>query len=161
MNSVQQQLVVIETFTQLSFHVICVPQLCPQHPNALICGRHPRSLPHTSFWICNLGNPFQHSQNSPPEFQTCVFPPCTRMRACLHNSRSAPPYAYCKPSGLVEMYTSSRNAINRSPSARVVPRQTKGASTDPLVRPLRPVRSGAQCRRHSPTGTWKVAHRTV
>ena len=52
------------------------------------------------------------------EFQTCVFPSCTRMRACLHNSRSTPPYACCKPSGSVEMCTSFRNAINRSPSAR-------------------------------------------
>ena len=101
-------------------------------------------------------NTLQNSGGTPPEFQTSVFPSCTRMRACLHNSLSAPPHACCKPSGLVEMCTSSRNAINRSPSASpssiahklaCCPRAQKGHQWVPLFAPFALFDLVQQCRR--------------
>ena len=126
-------------------------KICALHPS----GPHPSTMIHTRSrkdWL-NMDWPKMDWQIGLAQIGQIRM---ARVQACLHNCHSAPPYACCKPSGSVEMHTSSRNAINSFGESLVNRAQTcvlsQGKQKGPL-RPLRPVQCGARCRRHSPTDT--------
>ena len=144
---------VIETFTQLSFHVICVPPdlwLAPQIPSThelrpdLQCGQSVPTHRRTQD-VRHLNSRLVSSLHAHG---------CERASTTL----SAPPHACFKPSCAHRQETPSP----ASPSSiahklACCPKTNKRSINGSPCSPLRPVRSGAQCCRHSPTNTWKVA----
>ena len=128
-NSVQQQLVVIETLIGFPRN-LRAPMVSPT-PERLDLSWAPQSLPHTSFWIHNLGNPSQHIATSIPDL--CL--------PHVHTDASVPPQlslntAIRLPQTLKIGRDVHESLVNRAQTCVLSQGKQKGHQRVPLLAPF-------------------------